>query len=179
MKTLIFLLSFLFIGSATSEESLTWNEDVKLTWADFKGTPDSESDAVALTASGITFGFSVKTSEKKIVDFSTTVFTHFYPNKSWYLKDKSNTYILNHEQLHFDITELYARQFRQKLAKLEVNKNVKAQMKRLHAAINEELNETQQRYDMQTNHSLNVKMQKEWNTNIQKELDKLEAFKSI
>ena len=30
----------------------------KLTWKDFKAEPNQKSDAVALTASGITFGFS-------------------------------------------------------------------------------------------------------------------------
>ncbi len=155
-----------------------WNETTKLTWADFKGQPDSESDAVALTASGITFGYAVKTSGERIVDFSTTVEAHFYPNKSWYLKEKSNAHILEHEQLHFDITELYARKFRQQLTKLKVNQNVKAQMDRLHTAINEAVNETQRRYDKQTKHSMNIEKQNEWEAFIENELKELNEFKS-
>lgn len=157
---------------------MMWSETTKLTWSDFKAEPDSESDAVALTASGITFGYSVKTSGKRIMDFSTTVEAHFYPNKSWYLKEKSNVHILEHEQLHFDITELYARKFRQQLTKLEVNQNVKAQMERLHTAINEAVNETQRRYDKQTKHSMNIEKQNEWEAFIKKELKGLDQFKS-
>ncbi|WP_179319422.1 DUF922 domain-containing protein [Winogradskyella helgolandensis] len=179
MKNLLIILTLFFLGSTFNEdESVTWSE-AKLTWVDFKGAPDSESDAVALTASGITFGYSVKTSGERIVDFSTTVEAHFYPNKSWYLKDKANAHILAHEQLHFDITELYARQFRAQIKKLKVNQNVKEQMNRLHATINEAVNDTQRRYDEETDHSMNREMQKEWRITIQKELSKFEDYKSL
>ncbi|SDI03423.1 DUF922 domain-containing protein [Winogradskyella thalassocola] len=179
MKNLLIILALFFLGSTSNEESMTWNESAKLTWADFKATPNLESDAVALTASGITFGYSVNTSGERIVDFSTSVEAHFYPSKSWYIQDKGNAYILAHEQLHFDITELYARKFRAQIKKLVVNQNVKDQMNRLHAKINEAVNETQKRYDAQTNHSMNREMQKEWEITIQKELREFEDYKSL
>lgn len=178
MKNLLIILTFLFVGNISNEETMSWHEINKLTWADFKANPDLESDAVALTASGITFGYSVKTSGDRIVDFSTTVEAHFYPNKSWYIKDKRNPYILAHEQLHFDITELYARKFRDQISNLKVNQNVKKQMNKLHTSINEAVNETQRRYDSQTNHSMNEEKQKEWEAFIEKELKSLEQFKS-
>lgn len=178
MKYLLICLFVFLAGSNPVEETLTWNASNKLTWADFKASPDTDSDAVALTASGITFGYSVKTSGERIVDFSTTVEAHFYPNKSWYFKDKGNAYILEHEQLHFDITELYARKFRQQLATLKVNQNIKAQMNRLHTAINKVVNDTQTKYDKETQHSINAVKQREWNNFIKKELDKLDQFKS-
>ena len=166
------------VGSESDDETVTWNASQKLSWADFKGSPDLESDAVALTASGITFGYSVKTSGDRIVQFSTTVETHFYPNKSWYLKDKSNEHILGHEQLHFDITELYARMFRAQISKVEVNQNVKKQLNRLHDLINVAVSETQKKYDEETQHSINAVKQREWNNFIEKELAKYDQFKS-
>lgn len=178
MKNLLVLLFICFVGSTSNEETLTWNETTKLTWADFKASPDPESDAVALTASGITFGYSVKTAGERIVDFSTTVEAHFYPHKSWYLKEKGNAHILAHEQLHFDITELYARKFREQLKNLVVNQNVKEQMNRLHLAINKAVNETQKSYDEQTKHSMDMNKQKEWDAFIKEELKRLEQFKS-
>ncbi|WP_439150911.1 DUF922 domain-containing protein [Winogradskyella sp.] len=170
---------FLLVGSSSNEETLSWTESRKLTWQDFKAEPSEGVEAVALTASGITFGYSLKTSGQRIIDFSTSVHAHFYPNKSWYLEDRSNAYILQHEQLHFDITELYARMFRQQLERLEVNQNLKEQMSRLHTAINEAVNETQKRYDAQTNHSINTEMQEQWNTFINKELLKYSKYKSL
>ena len=158
---------------------MLWNESIKLTWADFKASPDLKSRASAITASGITFEYSVKTSGKEVVDFSTKVEAHFYPNKSWFLEKQVDVHILAHEQLHFDITELYARKFRAQIKKLIVNQNVKDQMNRLHATINEAVNETQKRYDAQTNHSMNREMQKEWEITIQKELSEYEDYKSL
>ena len=175
----MFCLLFLFVGENSNEETMTWVESQKLSWADFKGDPDKNSDGIALTAAGITFGYSVKTSGRRIIGFSTSVEAHFYPNKSWYIKEKGDDYILSHEQLHFDITELYARKFRKQLELLEVNRNIKKQMNRLHATINEALNETQKRYDKESNHSINVEMQKQWETFIADELNKLDQFKSL
>ncbi|WP_339755286.1 DUF922 domain-containing protein [uncultured Winogradskyella sp.] len=178
IKHLIFCLLFLFLGKSTTEETMTWNESRKLTWADFKANPNTDSDAVALTASGITFGYSVKTSGRRIIDFSVTVEAHFYSNKSWYLKDKGDAYILGHEQLHFDITELYTRKFRQQLERLVVNQNVREQMQRLHTSTNKAVSETQKRYDVQSNHSINKEMQKQWETFIKEELKELDKYKS-
>ena len=157
---------------------MTWNETQKLTWSDFKASPNADSDAVALTASGITFGYSVKTSRKRIIDFSTSVEAHIYLNKSWYLEAQGDDYILGHEQLHFDLTGLYARMFIEQLTRLVVNQNVKKQMKQLHITINEALDETQKRYDAQSQHSIKVTAQTQWQVYIKEELSKLDEFKS-
>lgn len=178
MKNLLIFIIVLCVGSSSNEETMIWNDSAKLSWIDFKGAPDSESDAVALTASGITFGYSLQTSGAKIMDISTKVEAYFYPHKSWYIKDKANIHILGHEQLHFDITELYARKFRQQLTKLEVSQNIKEQMNALHAEINLAVHKTQQRYDRETNHSMNIEKQKEWEIFIAKELKSLDQFKS-
>ncbi len=178
IKLIIFCILFLIVGKNSNEETMIWDESRKLTWSDFKANPNLDSDAVALTASGITFGYSVKTSGRRIIGFSTSVEAHFYPNKSWYLKEKDDAYILMHEQLHFDITELYARKFREQLTRLEVNQNIKDQMSKLHTTINEALNETQKRYDAQSNHSINVEMQKQWKSFIAAELITLDQYKS-
>lgn len=178
INNLIISILFLFVGLSSNEETLTWNDTRKLTWEDFKASPNPNSDAVALTASGITFGYSVKTSGKRIIDFSTSVEAHFYPNKSWYLEDKADDYILAHEQLHFDITELYVRKFRAQIERLVVNQNIKIQMNQIHVAINKALDKTQKTYDEQTNHSINVEAQEYWENYIKEELKKLEKYKS-
>ncbi|NRD20584.1 DUF922 domain-containing protein [Winogradskyella eckloniae] len=178
LKNILICLFVLFISSETNEETLTWDAANKLTWADFKAKPDYDSDAVALTASGITFGYGVKTSGKRIVEFSSTVETHFYPNKSWYKKEESNVHILRHEQLHFDITELYSRKLRQQITKLQVNQNIKKQLNQLHEDINVELSATQAKYDQETQHSIDAVKQRAWSNFIEKELKLLDAFKS-
>ncbi|APY07590.1 DUF922 domain-containing protein [Winogradskyella sp. J14-2] len=178
IKHLIISIFLLFVGSSSNEETIAWSNMRKLTWKDFKGSPNPNSDAVALTASGITFGYSVKTAGKRIIGYKTSVQAHFYPDKSWYLSEKADDYILAHEQLHFDITELYVRKFKQQLKRLVVNQNIKTQMKQIHIAINEALDKTQKMYDQQTNHSINVEAQYYWENYIKEELKKLDTFKS-
>ncbi|WP_299129667.1 DUF922 domain-containing protein [uncultured Winogradskyella sp.] len=178
LNHLILCVVFLFFGSTSKDDTLSWTETRKLTWADFKGQADQNSDASALTASGITFGYSLKTAGKRFVDYTASVEAHFYPYKSWYFKDRSNAYILRHEQLHFDITELYVRKFRQYLERLVVNQNLKKQMNQIHNAINEGLAKTQKTYDAQTQHSINVEAQKYWENYIEEELKKLAKYKS-
>lgn len=178
IKYIIFSVLFLFLRASSNEETISWNDMRKLSWEDFKGSPNPNSDAVALTASGITFGYSVKTSGKRIVNYSASVQAHFYPNKSWYLTEKADDHILAHEQLHFDITELYVRKFKQQLERLVVNQNIKTQMNQIHVAINEALDKTQKTYDEQTNHSINVEAQNYWENYIKEELKKLEKYKS-
>ena len=56
-----FLLVFLItsLGFVSEEEKIVWQEGRKLTWADFKGTPNRGNDFVASTNSGVLFSFSV------------------------------------------------------------------------------------------------------------------------
>ena len=177
IKQLIFCLLFLFVGKNSKEETMTWDASQKLTWADFKANANSESGAIALTASGITFGYSLKTSGNRIIDFSTSVEAQFYPSQSWYLKGKDNDYILKHEQLHFDITQLFARKVREKLSRLPVGRTVKEQMNAIYKRIKESLNKEQKRYDLETEHSINKEVQKHWEDFIAEELKALDQFK--
>jgi hypothetical protein len=175
----VLLLMQLVISQTHSDEvSMTWKASSPLTWADFKGTPNVNKSAVALTATGITFGYSLATIDKKIVDYTADVKAHFYPNKSWCLKEKVDPYILKHEQLHFNITELYARLFRKKLKGLRVNQKISHQLDDLHRSINQAVDETQKRYDAETKHSINIEAQKAWEDSITEALKNLEEFSS-
>ncbi|MEM9681103.1 MAG: DUF922 domain-containing protein [Bacteroidota bacterium] len=179
LKTLcLCLCCFLFLGTAQDEETIMWNENRKLTWADFKGEVNRGTDAVALTASGITFGYSLSRTDGRITGFRTTVEAHFYPHKSWFIEEKADDYILGHEQLHFDITELYTRKLRQQISQLRVSQSIKSQLDNLHSNINEALAKTQNEYDSQSRHSIDSVYQRRWEAFIETELKKLDHFKS-
>jgi len=157
---------------------MPWRDDLKLTWNDFKGTKNIQSDAVAVTASGITFGYSVRKANLKIVDFTVSVEAHFYSEKSWVVKALANDYILAHEQLHFDITELHVRKFRQQISTVKVSQHLGSELDRLHKNINKELAAMQNQYDTESNNSINKEAQTKWITFVKNELKKHEAFKS-
>ncbi len=173
----LFVLAYLLIVPP-SDEVISWRDDIKLTWSEFKGVPKPNMSAVAVTASGITFEFSVKETGSRIVSFDANVFAHFYPNKSWYIKEESDNHILAHEQLHFDITELYARKFRKQIVQLNVTNNLKSELRSLHNNINKEVAIAQNLYDQESNNSVNREFQAKWEKFVKQELIKLDAYKS-
>lgn len=159
------------------DRSMTWSDDLQLQWEDFNGTPTRGTTVVAVTASGLFFGFSTKMTETQLVDYTAFVDAHFYPDKSWYVKERANSVILDHERLHFDITELHARKFKQRIAQTKFDLSINSQMERIHNTITDELRQMQQKYDTETDHSQNVDKQKEWQKFIKVQLDKLSYYK--
>jgi hypothetical protein len=156
---------------------MTWSDDLQLQWEDFNGTPTRGTTVVAVTASGLSFGFSTKMTETQLVDYTAFVDAHFYPDKSWYVKERANSVILDHERLHFDITELHARKFKQRIAQTKFDLRINSQMERIHNTITDELRQMQQKYDTETDHSQNVDKQKEWQKFIKVQLDRLSYYK--
>ncbi|MGB5667123.1 MAG: DUF922 domain-containing protein [Maribacter sp.] len=176
MGTLKYILVFALITvfgftEIQDYETIAWKATNKLTWDDFKGETPNNARAAATTASGISYQFSTKgTKDEMEMDF--VVSTYFYPNKSWYQPKLCDTLILNHEQLHFDISELYARKMRNRLASTTFTQNVKAEVKKIYKGILEELNDFQNLYDDQTNFSRDLEQQLKWNNKIKAALNK-------
>lgn len=169
---------FLCLNAPDNEVTLMWRDDLKLTWNDFKGEKNRETDAVAITASGITFSYSVRKSNIRIVDFKANIEAHFYPNRSWVNKQLADNYILAHEQLHFDITELHVRKFRRQVSAVKVSQNLGSVLDKLHLDINRELATMQNQYDIESNNSINKEAQAKWIIFVAKELKKYAAYKS-
>ncbi|GAA4885149.1 hypothetical protein GCM10023311_04680 [Flaviramulus aquimarinus] len=176
----IVLVLCCFLSVQKDEPVLPWNASYKLAWTDFKAKPNDKVSAVAITASGITFGYSItKKDNGQVTRFKSEVHAHFYPEQSWYKKERANNHILGHEQLHFHITELYARKFRQRVSHLKVSNNIRKELKTIHNSINKELAQMQDNYDDETNYSIHVESQLQWKTYITGELQKLSKFKSV
>ncbi|SDS71048.1 hypothetical protein SAMN04515667_2798 [Formosa sp. Hel1_31_208] len=175
----LLVLFFLLLNTASRDEvTITWNESKKLSWSDFKGNIDPNSDAVAVTASGITFSFSVQQANGRNVSFKANAEAHFYPEQSWYLSDSGNDHILAHEQLHFDITELHVRQLRYGIAQLKVSQNINEDLGELHQKTNADLAKMQHAYDTQTQNSIHMERQAIWSQFVKDELNKFRAYKS-
>lgn len=175
---LVFISFFLFFISPDYEDSLIWSDNVKLTWEDFKGEKNIETDAVAVSASGITFAYKVKKAKGQIIDFTANIEAHFYPHKSWVIKELADDYILAHEQLHFDITELHVRKFKKQIGTVKASKKLGNDLNRLHRNINKELDVMQNQYDKESNNSINKDAQSKWSLFVTKELKKYEVFKA-
>lgn len=161
---LIILLFFIHFGYA-QEESVLWNPEIPLSWNNFKDIPTEGDTSAALTASGISYQFSAEQINEEIVlDFQVSAF--FYPQKSWYKPEVCDENILNHEQLHFDIAELFARKMEIKVKKKRFTANVKKEIKEIYQSIIKELSAFQDVYDRETDFSRNIPNQRLWNQKI-------------
>jgi uncharacterized Fe-S cluster-containing MiaB family protein len=86
--------------------------------------------------------------------------------------------LLEHEQLHFDLGEVYARKIRKKVVEL-TRKGVK-DVNLFNEAIHEilkESSETDQQYDTETLHGALDKQQEEWRKKINADLTALMPYK--
>jgi len=106
---------------------------------------------------------------------SATVKTIFLKQDSWVSSELTDsTYVLNHEQGHFNIAEIHSRKLKKEL-KIFENENyqknytiIKSKMSQLILDATNNERYMQDLYDMETEHSQNREKQKEWDEKIQK-----------
>lgn len=145
-------------------DTILWQQDSLLSNEDFKGKPAGSFQG--LTFSGIFL--DMKHEERLLRVYCYTLFIC----KKSFLKDSSDN-LLNHEQLHFDITELYARKIRQQLSQKLIldDKNISAAIQKIYNTQIAELNKEQDRYDKETEHGTNQTKQILWKESIRKQID--------
>ena len=121
LKNIFFLIGFISLMSFSfvKDDFILWQENKKLKIQDFKA---DNKDTVkvnrqqflgAISAIRIEYS-SFQRNKNSVPDFS--IKTYFDPNESWMLL--KNDYVLQHEQIHFDLTELYARKMRKSVESL-------------------------------------------------------------
>ncbi|WP_162549952.1 DUF922 domain-containing protein [Hymenobacter nivis] len=159
--------------AAPKPAGIAWATNRPLTWADFQGRPKFGEPEAALTSADLL-------SDAKCVDFvfSATVTPTFDPITSWVRDAKAaSPALLRHEQLHFDLAEVYARHLRQKLktATLDCQK-LQPAFGRLTQAVYDQWSDEENRYDIDTNHGLNAAKQAVWEKKVQQQLAEMAAF---
>lgn len=164
------LLSINSVGQSDGEELINWNEEKKLTWADYKGKVTTSTDAAASTATYLGIEYSFNNN-----GFGYKITCSFSKNKSWGLH--KTAYILAHEQGHFDIAEIFARKLNKQMREYKFDKNsFKEDLKEIYTTITAEKEQTQNSYDKETNHSINKEKQAEWLKKIDELLIEYKAF---
>ena len=166
---LLLLLFLLTVEVSQEKDAIPWQPDRKLSWADFKGTPPGGKRVAATTASGISYSYKTMESNGRYkLDYEVTAL--FYPHQSWYHRELCDSVVLSHEQLHFDISELYARRMRQIMGRRTFGPNVRAEVRKIFKELNGELSEFQDRYDRETDFSRDREAQAFWNDAIARRL---------
>jgi hypothetical protein len=150
-------------------DTIVWRADSLLTKDDFKSK--SKGAALGFTASGI---FLYPSENGGALVFYVEAI--FMKSKSYITK--YSDYVLKHEQLHFDVCELYARKLRQKISETDFKKvrNVQQIIQNMYTRNMQEFSKEQEKYDKDTEHGLNAAKQQVWVDDIHKRLKKLDAY---
>ena len=125
-----------------------------------KGCHPKKAQHFASVNSGMGYRLVSKNRDGKLAT-AIDVTTYFYPQLSWKKNSKENNQdLLKHEQLHWDISELYARKLRAAYKKYIPQKNQKERL------------QAQNAYDLETKHGLLKDAQEKWSDKIREELFK-------
>lgn len=150
-------------------------------WSIFKGKVNPKHVAEMGKNTGAVTVSSISYSTVDISDRSSTVMitARFHPKESWtrYPNLNNPDQALEHEKRHMDITEVYARKFRQLVSTSHFTaSHFQEEIGRLFKEIVSQQREEQTRYDQETNHSINTAQQQKWNTQIDRQLEALKAY---
>jgi hypothetical protein len=146
-----------------------WKDHGKLAWEDFRGPVNAtSSESAAATDCGI--GFKTVTppggGTPEIVVYNT-----FFVNKSWVRSDAKIPEILEHEQGHFDLCEIYTRKLRERMNKYDLTSaTMKKDLLRIYDEVSYEYEKRQDAYENETSHGTNLPRQEHWTKEIAHEL---------
>ena len=156
-----------------SDDKILWSSNRKLKSDDFKGKSDTTNLMVgAITESG--FEIIENHLEREIPKY--IIESNFIKSKSW-IRIKNN-YVLAHEQLHFDISELFARKIRKSFDSLNIKKVKDHEVyNKIYFEYGKKYNNFQDIYDYEVYFD-SIK-QKRWIKKIAVELNKLKRYEYI
>ncbi len=169
---------FLLVGGTSTDtpDIVFWNEDRPIVWKDFKAEPKTDyrnRNVSALSSTGI---IHYRGCQNGVITYK--IQAYFDKKDSWVKEEARNTYILDHERLHFDVTELHARKLRKVLAEQNFKCGEELEFENFIRQYINNWETTQQAYDYSTHHSMDRQQQLIWSRRIAFELSLLEEYKS-
>ncbi len=144
----------------------------KLTVNDFspKKTKASNYAATVFTSMGYQSDVSMR-NDTIVLDLQMKVYQ--VKGMSWILEEAKTNFVVNHEQTHFNITQLVAEKFKERL-KEEIlpPQDFNSRLQFLYLDYYRQINRMQNKYDSETKHGLDVIEQNIWDKKIEYELAK-------
>jgi hypothetical protein len=170
----VILLGLVESSFVQRDEIIIWSKNRPLTWDDFKGKI-KKRNAVASTH------YMLK---RYVVSGNNSTEIHieacFFCNTSWKRKPWIDNSILKHEQKHFDIVELFARKLRKKISELTIKNKNDATLKldSLYEIYNKSMDIYQDKYDDESDNSMNHDSQILWESKISLGLDSFSKYQN-
>jgi hypothetical protein len=167
------IIAFLFLTNKQSfcqDNCLKWEESRTLQISDFLGNVSDTSHSDAMSFAEVKYSYQFNSPR----DFKFDVYANFNRNSSWIKKGIEDEALLRHEQLHFDIAELFARRIKYIFDHFMYTENYASEILALFNEQKTRYHVMQDKYDQETDHSVNSDKQREWSIYIARELAKSE-----
>jgi hypothetical protein len=164
-------------ASAWQDDAIRWSPSRPLAWEDFKGKPPAGYLHGALSA--LSYSYAVGCRDGVL---QAEIAALFLPRQSWVAQRILTSGLasrvgLQHEQVHFDLSEVYARRVRQRFATLEHPcPRTDDQLNQIAEEILREHSAAQRRFEDETRAGELESRQIEWRARVDKELEALAAF---
>ncbi|MGD8341865.1 MAG: hypothetical protein PVH89_13880 [Gammaproteobacteria bacterium] len=184
-------LAVLTAGPSLAQEpsAIEWSPSTRLAWSNFRGTvpSDTEDRRVAATAGSLTWSYeyTVQWSRARCrfrIDGITSQ-ALFHPDRSWVRAGHDNDSVLQHEQGHFDILQLYKERFDARTREFvgdmrdcegrserRATRDTRDRIDRLVGSIYEETwrdyRSRQEAYDRETQHGIDRGAQSSWTQDL-------------
>ena len=173
---LLFLISFVSLAASHSPQNrhLAWERKEPLQWIHFQGKPEADDNIHgAVTYAGIDLMVDKIQFPNGTIRFKARAI--FDKKRSWVKEENQDLALLAHEQLHFDITEVYGRKLVLKLNELRLSKNDKAQIRKWQNRYWQAQLNAQKLYDKESVHGINAEQQQAWRSLIDAELRRTDS----
>ena len=197
MRIVRWLVAVLCVVTPVAAQNvIEWSSDRLLSKDDFKGRVPPSAPNASLSWLNIDASWECEAGE-----LIATARATFDPSRSWWRTPQGNIWesvertsnvsrthvdarrsmlqrdlqLLEHEQLHFDLTEVAVRRIRKRFVDLKdacADPERKEDLREAIAEIDRELQTQQSVYDRETAHGTNAAAQDRWKQRIRKELDK-------
>ena len=171
----VIILCFSLTLGQPSDGIIYWDQDRLLKWDDFEGKPVKNTPYHAQTHGSLNYTFD--SDGPGVYTFRLNV--KFDKNKSWSKPKEQTDNLLNHEQGHFNIYEIYGRMIMKQITESKVlnDPEFSEKIEKLFRKSFSDLQKFQREYDDETNHSKDPEKQEEWNKNLKNKLNSLADYK--
>jgi hypothetical protein len=151
-----------------AQEAIVWSLERRLTTEDFKGRVPAAPSTASMSWIHIETEWECKDGR-----FTATARATFDPTQSWFRRSQKpmqlDMQLLEHEQIHFDIAEVAVRKIRASLQDFTdacAEAGGTEPIQHLIARADRDLQDEQDRFDRETGHGVNARVQDQWKRRI-------------
>ncbi len=147
-----------------------FNHNVR--WSEFREVNQRPANETEDAYIAVTFSYNYRTQTSRQNCRVTSVTTRISVNRNaaWVLRSQKSAQLLRHEQGHYDITALGAREVHRRISALSAAQcsSIGTDAQNIRNEVQQTINQKNLRYDNQTSHGTNATAQQRWETSIRR-----------